>query len=183
MGFRITRTSRACAGFTLPEVLVATGLSCLIIAAMLSFYLYGNRSFAFLTNHVFMEQQNQFAMDCLSKQIRQAKKLTAYSTNSLTFTDYDGQSLQFTFDPNAQTLSRIKQGQTSTLLTGCSSLQFFIYGDNVQSNLFDVSTPITDPTQCKVVTVAWTCSQGLLQMTNSEPMQCAKVLIRNASGN
>jgi Tfp pilus assembly protein PilW len=182
MASKPTVTDRSRAAFTLVEVVVAMGVSSLVLAAILSFYLYSNRSFVFLTNHVFMEQQNQFAMDYLSRQIRQVRRLTGCSATSLTFADYDGNSLQLVYDPSRQVLSRIKQGQTNALVTSCASLQFRIYGDNLQSNTFDVISTATNVAQCKVVGVAWTCSKSGHGVVNSEPLQCAKILIRNANG-
>jgi prepilin-type N-terminal cleavage/methylation domain-containing protein len=182
MEFKPTPTKSHRAGFTLVEVMVATGISLVVLAAIASFFLYCNRSFVFLTNHVFMEQQNRYAMDYLSQQIRQVRKLTAYTTNSLTFNDYDGNSMKIVYDPADRTLARIKQGQRYVLLTSCTSLQFSIYGDNVRSNTFDVTSTVTDPAQCKVVAVTWTCSQATQNVTNSEPLQCAKILMRNANG-
>jgi prepilin-type N-terminal cleavage/methylation domain-containing protein len=182
MAFRLTPTKASQSGYTLVEVMVATGVSLVVLAAIASFFLYCNRSFAFLTNHVFMEQQNRYAMDYLSQQIRQVRKLTAYTTNSLAFVDYDGSSMQIVYDPTDRTLARIKQGQRYVLLTGCTALQFSIYGSDMQSNTFDVTSTVTDPAQCKVVALTWTCSQTTQKVTNSEPLQCAKILIRNASG-
>jgi prepilin-type N-terminal cleavage/methylation domain-containing protein len=182
MESQITPTSRARSAFTLVEMMVAIGISTVLLAAVMSFYLYSNRTFVSMTNHVFMGQHNQFAMDYLSQQIRQVKQVTAYTTNSVTFTDYDTNSLQFTYDPNTQRLLRIKQGLTNTMLTGCTSLQFSLYPDTVQSNAFDVTAVASDISQCKVVGVTWTCIQTAVGLTNIEQVQTAKILIRNING-
>ena len=50
----------------------------------------------------------------------------AASTN-LTFQDFDGGTLSYTYDPNQQVLTRTKDSTSETLLTGCDSLQFSIF--------------------------------------------------------
>ena len=182
MEFRPIPNKRPRSAYTLVELIVAVGLSTLALTAVMSFFLYSNRSFNFLTSRILLEQKDQFAMDTLSQQIRNATRLTGYTTNSVTFQDYDGNSLQFVYSPSAHTLSRVKQGQTKVLLYSCRALQFKIYSDTIQSNALDVASSTTDIAQCRVVSVSWGCSQTNLGFAASEQLQCAKILIRNASG-
>ena len=182
MVFKIIPSKSRQAAFTLVELMVAAAVSVVVLGAMLSFYLSSNRSFAYLTNHTLMEQQNSYTMDTLSKQIRRARRLTAYTTNSVTFSDFDTNSLQFSYNATAKTLARIKQGQTNILLTDCTALQFQICPSTLQSNVFDVTTTVTNVAQCKMVGVAWTCAKSSRNITNYEQMQCAKILLRNNNG-
>ena len=182
MVFKIIPSKSRQAAFTLVELMVAAAVSTVVLGAMLSFYLSSNRSFSYLTNHTLMEQQNSYTMDTLSKQIRRARHLTAYTTNSVTFTDYDTNTLQFIYSSTTKTLARVKQGQTNILLTDCTSLQFQMYTDKLQTNTFDVTTIATNITQCQVVGVSWTCAKSSLNISNYEQMQCAKILMRNSNG-
>src|SRR6266516_3469363 len=125
---KITSTSkRRRAAFTLVELMVMSGVALVVLAAVLSFLAFSNRSFASLTNYLDLDQKTQMAMDKMSREIRQVNRLTAYSSTSLTFEDFDGGALSYTYDPNQQLLTRIKGGTSETLLTGCDSLQFSIF--------------------------------------------------------
>src|SRR4051812_39166952 len=125
---KTTSTKKRPAAFTMIELLVASGVGVLVLTAVMTIFFFFNRSFASLTNYLDLDQKTQVALDKMSREIRQASKLTAYSSNSLTFQDYDGGALQYTYDSTARTLTRSK-GTTNTavLLTGCDSLQFSIF--------------------------------------------------------
>src|SRR6266702_1069993 len=128
MDSKITYTSpRRKAAFTLIEVMVASALGLLTatVIAMLSWF--SGRSFAATANYVALDQSSQLALDKMSKEVRQAHQLTAYSPTSLTLLDVDYHPLEFVWDRDARTLMRISGGQTNTLLTGCDFLHFSKY--------------------------------------------------------
>src|SRR4051794_37513145 len=108
--------------FTLVEMCVAVGISMLLVGALGSFSYFMSRSCASMTNYAVMDKQGQLALDKFTQQVRQVQKLTAYSpTNStpvtsLTFLDYDGGTLRFTYNSDAQTLTRTKGSVSETLL-------------------------------------------------------------------
>src|SRR5688572_19434020 len=88
------------AAFTLVELLVTSALGTLLLLAVATFSYFSSRRFVTLAYYTEMNQQSQFALDKLLKEIRQVRKLTAFSTNSLTFQDAAGSSLQSTYNPN-----------------------------------------------------------------------------------
>ena len=179
MACRTTFTSnRSHAAFTFVEIMVVMGVSSLVMAAMLSFAFFTNRSFASLTNYLDLDQKTQLALDKMSQQIRQVNNLTAYTSNSLTFQDYDGGTLQYTYSSDSKTLTRTKSGTTETLLTGCTSLQFSIFQRTPCSNTFQpYSTSAI--TNAKLIELTWNCSRKILgSSVNNESMQSAKVVIR-----
>ena len=90
------RRARASAGVTLVEFLVAIPLGILVLALVVLFSIYTSRSFAGLLNYADLEQDSRTAVDTMSQQIRQTTALTGFTTNKLTFTDYDGKTLEFT---------------------------------------------------------------------------------------
>lgn len=177
------RSSRATAAFTSAEMLVAAGLASLVGLAVAVFSFYTTRALVATVNYVDLDQQGQLALDQFTQQVRGVNQLTSYTTsygviNSLTFQDYDGDDLTFSYDPNVRTLSRTKGGNTDQWLTNCDSLQFQIYQRNVQSNTFDcVSTG--NATNCKLIQVTWVCSRTILgSKANTESVQSAKVVMR-----
>src|SRR5712671_5275543 len=114
------------AAFTLVEVMVASAMGLLIVAVVALLSFFSSRSFVAMTNYTDLGLASQLALDKMSREIRQAQHLTAYSTNSITFLDSTTNSIQFVYDPDARTFSRIVAGQTNTYLTDCDSLQFWI---------------------------------------------------------
>src|SRR5258705_5214026 len=118
MVFKTTFTSNQVrAAFTLVELMVMSALALVVLAAVLSFLAFSNRSFAALTNYLDLDQKTQMALDKMSREIRQVNKLTAYSSTNLTFEDYDSGTLSYIYDPNQQQLTRVKGSTSETLLT------------------------------------------------------------------
>lgn len=167
------------AGFTMVEMLITMAISLVLAAAIAVFYLYSTRSFMALNDYTDMNLLSQYALDKMSKEIRQAKQVTAYTTNSITFTDKNGNSLQFTYSPTAKTLSRLSGGKTTTYLTNCDSLQFAIYQATPTSNSFTCYTPAY-VTNARVVEVSWVTSRQIRGKTaTTESMQSAQIALRN----
>src|SRR5262245_344027 len=124
---RITYTKSARSGMTLVEVLIAIGLSSLVLAALASFSFYSSRSFVAMGNYVDLDHYSRTAIDHMSQEIRQTRGLTSFSTNSLTFLDADGTDLTYTYNAGAKTLHRIKGAQSELLLDECDYLKFEMF--------------------------------------------------------
>ncbi len=77
------------AAFTLVELMVASALGLLLATAIATFAFFSSRSFVAMASYTEMNQRSQLALDKMSKEIRQARQLTAFSTNSLTFANAD----------------------------------------------------------------------------------------------
>jgi YD repeat-containing protein len=178
MASRITSTKQRSAAFSLVELMVASGLGVLMTAAIFSFILFSARSTAALDNYFDLNLKTQLAVDKMSRQIRQVQKLTACSTNSLTFRDNDGGTLQYNYDPVAQVLTRTKNGARETLLTGCNSFQFSIFQRTPLSNTFQAYST-AGSTNAKVIQLSWNCCRSLPQgRTNNQGTESALVVIR-----
>src|SRR5262245_61949423 len=91
---RVTRR----AGWTLPELMVATGCGALILASVAVVYFFMNRTLDATVNYEELDRQSRNALDLMTTDIRQCGGLTNYSTNSLSFTNLDGSLLRFTWD-------------------------------------------------------------------------------------
>lgn len=161
------------------EVLIASGLAVVVGAALAAFTLFGTRTFAYMADYTDMNQSSQFALDEMSKQIRQAKELTSYSSSSLTFLDVTNGTLQFRFDPSAKTLVQTSGGNDITLLTGCDSLQFSIYQHTMISNTFDCYN-ISATNNTRVIRMNWTCSRDVFgKKAATETVETAEIVMRN----
>jgi len=170
---------RKTAAFTLVEVMVASALGVLALAVVGSISWFSGRSFVAIANYADLDQTSQFALDKMSKEIRQARQLTSFSPNSLTFSDIDNNALSFIYDPETRTLVRVSGGETNTLLRGCDFLQFSKYQHTAISNTFDAYEPAY-VTNTKLVQVSWLCSRTILgAKVNTESVQSAKIALRN----
>jgi Tfp pilus assembly protein PilW len=176
--FITTKNRRRNTGFTLVEMMVALVIGMVVLAAIAIISLYTSRSFAALNNYLDLDQRNQQALDHMSREIRQVHRLTAFNATGLTFEDYDGEPLQYTYDAGARALVRSKGGQANTLLTGCDQLLFSIYQRTPISNKFE-PYPTTDVATVKLVELRWNCSRQILgAKANTENMQSAIIAIR-----
>ena len=185
MDCTITTTKIRTRGLTLVEVLMAVGVSGLVFAAVASQMFSSGRSFAALANYVALDSSSRNALDTMTKEIRQADRLVAYSPTNLVFemvNSANGATNNLTFEYNSVdgTLTRNYAGVTTTLLNEikADSLRFSIFQRNVS---FGELTPITtgDPTICKGVQLSWTCARKILGKTaTTESVQSSKIVIR-----
>jgi hypothetical protein len=153
-----------------------------VIAAVMIFTLFATRSFIALGNYNDLDKTSRNALDRLSREIRQTDALTAYTTNQLTFRDYDGATLIYKWTPPSGStvgrLDRIKNSTTTTLLTQCDFLNFGISQRN-PSNGF-AFYPTTNLSSVKLIDMNWRCSRKILQLkVNIESVQTAKIVMRN----
>lgn len=157
---KVGRTNR-CGGFTLAETIMGLGLGVLLAATFMTFVLYNSRSFSILANHLELHQGNRQALDTMTRDIRQVRRLTIYATNSVTFEDADGIALQYTYNPTAKTLTRTKGASSTVLLKGCDSMSFEMMQRNIIEGTYDYY-PADEVETCKVVRIRWNCSRDLL---------------------
>lgn len=179
-GQALPARKRALAGLTLVEMLVGMFVAGVLVSSIGALWFYSNRSFAAQLNYVEMDQASQMALDRLSQQIRQVKKLVSESAHQLVFTDYDDQTLTFRYDPDELTLLRIKNGVTTTLLRDCNNFRFQIFQRNPVAGSYD-QYPAATAANCKLVHVRWVSSRPLYGsgQENTESVSSAKIVIRN----
>src|ERR1044072_6818588 len=159
--FRFSEGAK-CRGMTLVEGIVAGGICSIALAALTSFSFYTARSFAAIENYVDLDSASRKAVDLMTKEIRQTTALANYQTNALTFSDYDGQRLQYVYDAAERKRTRVKGATSTVLLTGCDHMEFRIYQRTPQpgTNGFYAAT---DAGQCKLLDMQWRCSRTLLR--------------------
>jgi hypothetical protein len=173
-----TTCIKSTAAFTLVETLVAAAVSLLVLTSVASFFIFSNRSFAFLANYQELDQRTQFALDRITRELRQVNGLTTFATTNLTFEDYDGNPLTYNYDAAHQQLTRTKAGNVETLLTGCDSLKFSIFQRTPSNNTF-LPYPTSNVTNTKVIELTWNCTRSCLTTkANTESMESAKIVIR-----
>jgi hypothetical protein len=157
---------------------MAIGITGLVIIVLTSFVMFSSRSFAALFNYVDLDDANRIAIDVITRDVRQANRVTASTATSLTLEDSDGSFITFAYSPSTHTLTRTKSGNAMVLLRDCDSLSFSLGQRNTVGGSYDVY-PAATPTTCKVVNVSWICSRTIFgKKENSESVQTARIVIR-----
>jgi prepilin-type N-terminal cleavage/methylation domain-containing protein len=173
-------SARGPAAFTLVELMVAMALSLLVAAAVVMLAYFSSRSFVAMADYTDMNQRSRLALDKMSKDIRQAKLLTSYATNSLTFQDVNGNPLRFTYDPVTRELVRVSGVQTTSYLTNCDSLTFWVYQHTLKPGTFDCYSNVVTLADARVIQVTWICSCSILgTKATTETMESAQIVMRN----
>jgi prepilin-type N-terminal cleavage/methylation domain-containing protein len=171
--------------FSLTELMVAIAVSGVILTALMSFTVYAAKSFAAMENYVDLEQKSQYAIDTMTRNIRETKSLVSFGTrdlngatvtNVLTFLDSDNQLLTYNFTNSV--LIQSKGGVDAVLLNNVDYLCFQIFQRNTLANTYD-QFPTSSVGLCKLVSVSWICSRNVMgNRMNTECVQTAKIVIR-----
>lgn len=180
MDFRTTSIRKRAAGLTLTEMMVATGIGAVVTAAVATLVAYSGRSFAAMANYVSLDRTSRNALDSMSREIRQTKRLLSSTTTSLTFEDFDGATLAYAYNSDAKTMvrSRNSVADTKPLLTECDYLEFSTFQRNPIGGSYGVY-PTASPSTCKMVQLTWICSRQVFGMKlNTESVQSSKIVIR-----
>jgi type II secretory pathway pseudopilin PulG len=164
---------------TLVEIMVTTAVASIVLAAIMSLWLYSARSFVAMGNYADLDRASRNALDLMSREIRDTRSLSSFSTNHLQFLDYDGSTLTFRYSPGTRELIREKGNTNRTvLLEQCDFLAFHVSQRNPSNNF--TFYPTTVASQAKLIDVSWRCSREILgARVNTESVQTAKIVIRN----
>lgn len=174
-----TKRKHSQAAMSLMEMMVAMGISGVILVAVTTLSFYTARSFAALSNYTSLDQQSQYTLDRLTKTIRQATGVAEYSDTNIVLDMSPDPPVQFAYVAADQKFVEISDNAVTDLLTECSALQFDIYQRNTQSGTFNQFPHVSSTNTAKIVQVSWTCTREILgSKVNSESIQSAKIVIR-----
>jgi hypothetical protein len=193
MIFRTPLIRRSCSAFTLSEVMVASSVGMMVLAAVGFMSLYGSRSSVAVVNYTDLEAKSRYALDVISRELRQAGAVLSFQTNlpvkSFTITNFSqAAQVTLTYDSNARTVALQKTGQTTVdILTECDNWDFGLYqrtplvtATNVVYYPATNNNGVLDPTLCKLINLSWKCSRLVVaQNLNTESVQAAQFVLRN----
>jgi hypothetical protein len=130
-------------------------------------------------NYITLDRSSRNALDQMTRDIRRSRNLTSFITNQLVFVYSGTTNITYNYNPNSQQLTSWKTGDATTnvLLSGCSYLQFAMYGNIPQPG--GTLTNATSVSGAKAISVNWRCSRSLINRTNSEFIQESVIVIRN----
>lgn len=181
MEFKHTNHNRDRHGFTLVEMIVGVAIGCMLLAALATLYVFSMRSFASMANYSDLNQKSRYASDLISRDIRSSTGVINATPNLLVLNEPDDTvgNTTYTYDPNASTLSRTKNGTPIVLLTGVDSLTFSLYQRPFVGATYEQFAPATFAT-AKLIGFQWSCSRRLVgAQNNSESLEAAIVEMRN----
>ena len=175
-------------GYTLVEVVVAMGVFSIVGMALATLFMFSVRTFASLVNYAELNRENRQAMDLMTREIRQAKEVTAYTTNSISLVNGDGLTVTYSFSPIGKQMVRdVSDGTHQVLLDDCSLLDFHLFQRNPIDGTYDVYPVATNDWEqtVKVVQLTWKTSRTLnpRSIINSEDVQTARIVIRKQHNN
>jgi hypothetical protein len=163
---------------TLAEFVIVTGLLGVVLGVLAIAYTYFLRSFGDLQNYMDMSAQSRYAMDRMSREIRQAESISAFASNHITIVR-SNINTTYTYDPTAKTLSRQSGNASAELyLKGCDYFRFDVFQRMTTTNSFDLSNAPT-ATVAKVVQLDFVGSRLVLgSKLTTDSQQSAKVVLR-----
>ena len=183
MDFNAIASKPSRRAFTLVELLIAIAVGAVLLVAVMSLMFYSARSFAALTNYVDLDQFSRNALDHATTEIRQASRVMAGSdehtlhlwmTNPLTGV---GRQVTYTYDPQAETLTRVDGGESRVLLRECYRFSFNYHQRN--ATLEWEALPAHTVELTKQVRIFWECGRTILgARANTESVQSARVVLR-----
>ena len=177
-----TGLQRRESGFLLAETMMAVLVVTVLMLSIVMFMVFSMRSFTTMYNYVELDDRNRIAMDQLTRDVRQCKRVIACDATRLVLEDDDGLPLSYTYHPAAGAeegrLVRNKNGSDRVVLTGCDRLTFHIGQRNTVTGTYDYY-PAASPATAKIVNVAWLCSRKVMgRKENTESVQTARIVIR-----
>ena len=150
----------------------------LIVLAVCSLALFNGRSFAAYATYVDLDLANRKTLNQMVKDFRMIRSVTGYSTNRIIMRDFNSNVLEYAYDNSAQTLSRTKDGNTTTLLKACNRLNFVLTTRDLSNGTLNFF-PCTNISDCKAITVNWCSSRTYLGVNSDDMPQTATVVMRN----
>lgn len=165
--------------------MVGMALFSIASIALMSIFAFSSKSFASLANYAILDIENREAMDSLSREIRQARLVKSFVTNStgnsLTLLNAAGQQVTFSFNKSQKRFIRTVGGSSTEMLTNCNLLDFHLFQRNPSNGNYGVF-PVAygNWTQSvKVVQLSWKTSRQVpAGPINSENIQTARIVIR-----
>jgi prepilin-type N-terminal cleavage/methylation domain-containing protein len=182
--------ARGCRGMTLVELMVAMAIGSIVLAIVMTFTVFGGRSFVALGNYSVLDQQSRLGVDQMTREIRQATALisTNASPKSMVITNATkGISVTYVWDSATKELTAkySNEGAKRVLLKGCEDWNFKLWQRTPYPNQTNVFYAANSPKLCKLVDMTWKCSRSVngTKLLNTESIQTAQIVLRNQKSN
>ena len=121
-------------------------------------------------------------MDLISREIRNASSLVNYTSQSLQLENtniFPSTTTTITYANNSIILGKTGQPD-QTLLTGCYSFSFQLFGHQPSATKVSYTNVTTSAQACKVINLTWSCSRPIAgSKLSTEVVQTAQVMLRS----
>lgn len=172
-------------GWSLIELMVGVAVFSIASVALASIFMFSIKSFASMANYAILDIENREALDLLTRELRQARQVEAYVTNStgnsLTFINNNNEQVTYSFNAGLKQFLRSSGGGSEVLLTNCDLLNFSLFQRNPSNGNYGVF-PVASGNwtqSVKVVQLTWKTSRAVpTGPVNSENIQTARIIIR-----
>jgi hypothetical protein len=168
-------------------MLMAVGIFSLSGLVLMGLYLFCIRGMASMYNYAVLDQYNRHAMDTLTRELRQCKMVSNYTTNSISVLTANpdgsnGPTVTYSFNKTSQKLLRSStDGTSEVLLNDCSLLQFDLRTRIPKGQSYESYPVATNNWQqtVKVLQLSWKTAIYLPNgVGNTENIQTARIVIR-----
>lgn len=175
---RVSRTAR---GFTLVELMVASGLSLVLLAAVMSTFLFLVRGGLRMAFYRDMETQSRLVMQQFGADERQATQVVWNNSDSLTLT-VEGAAVTYAYDSSAHTLLRQDAGRpTQIVVSGISSFAFKAYDYNSAALSLRAPTAQTNAAT-KIVQIDMDMSRSGSRISATNQIISTRYMLRGKGG-
>lgn len=175
---KLTRKPIGARGFTLVEVLISVSLSAMIMAGVLSSFLFLGRSGANLQNYTDMESQARRSLEIFAEDVRQGSAITWNSATSATLR-VNSANITYAYNSSTQTFSR----NGVNFITGIFPGSFAFKAFNVASTEMPLATAanrIAANISTKQVQISLRCTRTSTTVTSAtNTVLSARYILRN----
>jgi hypothetical protein len=147
--------------------MVATGLSSLVMAGVISTFVYVNRMCIPMLRNVELDQQAQLTLGAVAREIREATNVVQFSPNLVVVATPASGAITYKWNQDTKTVDRIGNGSQKTLLTGCDAFSFKMLKALPIDGQLSLETT-TNLAECKALAISLECSRASFTTAKSK---------------
>jgi hypothetical protein len=164
------------------ELMVATSLGTIIMAAVMSTFLFIGRTSIVMRNYADLETQARNAMEIFAQDVRMSSAVSWTNANSVSMTVRSGgvsQPVQYAYDASSRTFSRTFDGTTTMLISNIRNFAFSAYSIDTEPLSLAAPTAATN-TATKQIQIALETERRnpVLALTTNKVIS-ARFVLRN----
>ena len=164
-------------GMTLVELMVATSLGALIMAGVLTVFLFIGRTSANVASYVDLEAQARGSLERFAQDARQASRITYTSATVINLT-VNATTVTYGYDSDTTQFYRIGSGPRTNLLSGVLAFSFIGYKlDGTLVNLSNLTLAGANTKQIQISLKAQRVNRTAAAVSNT--VLSARYILRN----
>jgi prepilin-type N-terminal cleavage/methylation domain-containing protein len=169
------------AGYTLMETMVAAAIGSMVLAAVMTTYVFSVKSFRAISNYVEIHSDGRHAIDFFARDVRAVSAIQSFATNSVVLTiptAFSGSGTVISNKTVTYTFNSGKLYRTDSTLSGTKELAANIKALNMA--LYDkVGNPTTVLSTAKGIQIELELEKQVISQVQSEDYLSARLDMRN----